>query len=152
MIWPLPHIQVSSPFGDRIHPITGANSFHNGVDFAAALGTPIVAPASGVVEKVYSNSTGGNQIIIKHSFGRTTGYAHLQDVWVQQGERVYQGDEIGTVGSTGASTGPHLHYTYKKNGEYKDPMKVYHGISNRAIALSAIALVVVVLMLYFKNQ
>ena len=103
--------RVTSKFGNRTAPTAGASTYHNGVDIAAALGTAIVSPLDGTVEKVFSNSSGGNQLIIKHTNGYKTGYAHLQSVTVAVGDKVKQGQKIAHVGNTGISTGAHLHFT-----------------------------------------
>lgn len=131
-IWPVDgYKNISSPFGTRTHPVTGAQgSFHNGIDIPAPTGTFVLAPQSGTVKSVYFNSTGGNQLIIEHDNGYTTGYAHLSLVLVDPGERVERGEPIAKVGNTGASTGSHLHYTVKnKNANdeltYVDPKSLY---------------------------
>ncbi len=123
MIYPVKG-NISSKFGNRIHPVTGEAQFHNGIDIAASEGTPIFAPANGTIEKIYSNSTGGNQMILKHSNGFKTGYAHLSKYNVKEGDHVKQGYKIGEVGSTGRVTGAHLHLTMRDvSGELVDPTK-----------------------------
>jgi murein DD-endopeptidase MepM/ murein hydrolase activator NlpD len=116
MLHPVPGSRVSSVYGMRRHPVTGEHKLHNGVDYAAAIGTMVVSPAAGVVDNVYFNATGGNQVTIKHDNGYTTGYAHLSLVLVDKGERVAAGEPIAKVGATGAVTGPHLHFTLRKTG------------------------------------
>lgn len=117
--------RITSPFGNRVHPITGGVKFHNGIDIAAAVGTPVISPSSGIVLKSYYNSTGGNQIVIEHDNGYKSGFAHLEHKRVDVGMRVKSGQEIGTVGLTGKITGPHLHYTLRnKLGEYVDPQTI----------------------------
>ena len=103
--------RVTSPFGLRTAPIAGASTNHNGVDIAAPAGTAIVAPLDGVVESVFYNDSGGNQLVIKHTNGYKTGYAHLQKSTVVKGDKVKQGQVIAYVGNTGKSTGAHLHFT-----------------------------------------
>lgn len=115
--------RISSPYGKRIHPITGKASMHNGVDIAARLGTPIHAPADGTVVRTWWDRAGGRCMWIQHDGSIKTGYAHCQ-YCIAPGETVKAGDVIGTVGSTGASTGPHLHFTVRVNGELVDPIGV----------------------------
>jgi murein DD-endopeptidase MepM/ murein hydrolase activator NlpD len=117
---------ITSPFGLRKNPISGDPEFHNGIDIQAAEGTPIVAPAAGLVINVFSNDKGGNQMLIKHDNGYTTGYAHLSAYEVKQGDRVSKGQLIALVGTTGNSTGAHLHLTLKdKNGVTIDPQNYF---------------------------
>lgn len=109
---PIDGARLSSGFGTRRHPILGYAKAHKGVDFAAARGTPIMAAGDGVVEKAGPYGTFGNYVRIRHAQGYKTAYAHMNAIkkGVRAGARVRQGDVIGTVGSTGRSTGPHLHY------------------------------------------
>ncbi len=109
---PIDGARLSSGFGTRRHPILGYAKAHKGVDFAASRGTPIMAAGDGVVEKAGPFGTFGNYVRIRHAQGYKTAYAHMNSVrkGVRAGARVRQGDVIGTVGSTGRSTGPHLHY------------------------------------------
>jgi len=99
-----------SGFGYRIDPFTGQVKMHEGLDIAAPLGTPITAPANGVVRSVTNNKGFGLTLIIDHGYGFTTLYAHCQRIKVAKGARVKRGDVIAYVGNTGKSTGPHLHY------------------------------------------
>jgi murein DD-endopeptidase MepM/ murein hydrolase activator NlpD len=116
--------RITSKFGLRIHPVTGESKFHNGIDIAGKDGDKIRCPFDGTVAKVYFNSIGGNQLIIQHSNGYITGYAHLKKVFVSSGNNVLQGQIIAEVGNTGRSTGPHLHFTLKdNNSNYLDPIK-----------------------------
>ena len=118
--------KITSPFGWRIHPIKKSRKFHNGVDIAAKLGTPVKAPADGKVDTVWNDTTygGGLSLIIKHYNGFKTGYCHLSEQLVKSGQIVKQGEIIAKVGSTGASTGPHLHFTLTNfAGEKVDPTK-----------------------------
>lgn len=104
--------KISSGFGYRTDPKTGKKGeFHNGIDLAVPTGTPVKAPMDGVVSLVNSGGDGGNQIIIRHSNGYYTGYAHLSRLLVKKGDRIKQGDVIALSGNTGKSTGPHLHLT-----------------------------------------
>lgn len=97
---------------------------HKGTDFRASVGTPIYAPADGIVESVFKNDRGGNQLVLKHESGYTTGYAHLHEYDVKKGDRVKSGDIIAYTGNTGTSTGPHLHFTVKRYGDSLNPMDV----------------------------
>lgn len=115
---------MTSPYGYRVHPISGVTRLHNGVDLAAVTGTPIFASKSGVVTTAcigWGNGY-GNHVVINHGDGYSTLYAHQSALNVYEGQIVSQGDVIGYVGSTGNTTGPHLHFTVFKNGETINPM------------------------------
>ena len=115
---------MTSPYGYRVHPISGVTRLHNGVDLAAVTGTPIFASKSGVVTTAcigWGNGY-GNHVVINHGDGYSTLYAHQSALNVYEGQIVSQGDVIGYVGSTGNSTGPHLHFTVFKIGETINPM------------------------------
>lgn len=116
---PINGARLSSPFGMRKHPILGFNKMHKGTDFAAPLGTPVMASGDGKVIKASWCGGGGNCVKIKHNSTYSTVYAHLSKFGrgVKKGVRVKQGSIIGYVGSTGMSTGPHLHYEVIKNGK-----------------------------------
>lgn len=115
--------KITSKYGYRIHPVTGVKStFHNGIDLAAPIGTAVLSPASGTVINRYSNATGGNQLIIKHDNDFQSGYAHLKQALVNIGDKVKEGQKVAESGNTGASTGPHLHFTLRKNGELVNPI------------------------------
>ena len=114
----------SSSYGWRADPFTGVQSFHTGVDMACPEGTPILAAMSGKISDVGSNRTYGNYIIINHGNGYQTLYAHMSKTIAKKGQWVSQGTKIGLVGSTGYSTGPHLHFMVYKNGNRIDPMTV----------------------------
>ena len=116
---PINGARLSSPFGMRKHPIDGFNKMHQGTDFAAPMGTPIMASGRGVVKKSGWCGGGGNCVVIKHNSTYTTIYAHMSKFarGIRNGVRVKQGQTIGFVGSTGKSTGPHLHYEVKVNGK-----------------------------------
>lgn len=103
--------RVTSKFGKRTAPTTGASTEHNGVDIAAAVGSPIVCPLDGVVSDINTHKMGGKQLIIKHVNGYRTGYAHLSGYNCKVAEKVKQGQIIAFVGNTGVSTGAHLHFT-----------------------------------------
>lgn len=118
--------KISSGFGWRVHPVHKTKKFHNGVDIVAKLGTVVVSPADGIVERVWNDIIygGGLSVIIKHYNGFKSGYAHLSEQLVKVGQIVKQGEVIAKVGSTGVSTGPHLHFTLSNfYGEKVDPTK-----------------------------
>jgi Membrane proteins related to metalloendopeptidases len=124
---PLPNGRLSSGFGMRSHPILGRALMHTGTDWAAPRGTPIIAAGNGVVEKAGWDSGGyGNQTIIRHANGYASSYNHQSAIasGIRAGVKVTQGQVIGYVGSTGQSTGAHLHYELMVNGTKVDPMKV----------------------------
>jgi len=113
-------------FGMRRHPIYGIWKLHEGTDFTAKKGTQIHATGDGIVEEVKTSKRGyGNQILINHGFGYKTRYAHLSKFLVKEGQKIKRGDVIGLVGNTGLSTGPHLHYEVRKNGQAIDPINFY---------------------------
>ena len=116
---PINGARLSSPYGMRKHPIDGFNKMHRGTDFAAPMGTPIMASGSGVIKKAGWCGGGGNCIVIKHNSTYQTIYAHMSKFakGMRSGVRVKQGQTIGYVGSTGKSTGPHLHYEVLINGK-----------------------------------
>ena len=116
---PINGARLSSPFGMRKHPIDGFNKMHRGTDFAAPMGTPIMASGNGVIKKAGWCGGGGNCVVIKHNSTYQTVYAHMSKFanGIRSGVRVKQGQVIGYVGSTGKSTGPHLHYEVIVNGE-----------------------------------
>ena len=116
---PINGARLSSPFGMRKHPIDGFNKMHKGTDFAAPMGTPIMASGDGVIKKAGWCGGGGNCVVIKHNSTYQTIYAHMSKFasGIRSGVRVKQGQIIGYVGSTGKSTGPHLHYEVVVNGK-----------------------------------
>jgi murein DD-endopeptidase MepM/ murein hydrolase activator NlpD len=123
---PINGARLSSGFGYRKHPILGYNKLHKGVDFAAPSGTPIFAAGNGVVEFAGKNGAYGNYVRIRHDGTFKTAYAHMKGFkkGIYDGARVKQGDIIGYVGTTGRSTGPHLHYEIIQNGEQMNPAKL----------------------------
>ena len=123
---PINGARLSSAFGMRKHPIDGYNKMHRGTDFAAAMGTPIMASGSGVITRARWCGGGGNCIKIKHNSTYETIYAHLKNFapGIKEGLRVKQGKIIGYVGSTGKSTGPHLHYEVIENGKKINSQKL----------------------------
>ena len=123
---PINGARLSSPFGMRKHPIDGFNKMHRGTDFAAPMGTPIMASGDGVVKKAGWCGGGGNCVVIKHNSTYQTIYAHMSKFarGIKSGKRVKQGQTIGYVGSTGKSTGPHLHYEVIVNGKKVNSQKL----------------------------
>ena len=123
---PINGARLSSRYGNRKHPILGYTKMHRGLDFAAPTGTPVFAAGDGVIEKVGWNGSYGKYIRIRHTGTYKTAYAHLSGYSknIKVGKRVLQGKTIGYVGSTGRSTGPHLHYEVIKNNKKVNPMKI----------------------------
>jgi len=123
---PINGARLSSPFGMRKHPIDGFNKMHRGTDFAAPMGTPIMASGDGVITRARWCGGGGNCVKIKHNSTYQTVYAHMKNFarGVKEGLRVKQGQIIGYVGSTGKSTGPHLHYEVIENGKKINSQKL----------------------------
>ena len=123
---PINGARLSSAFGMRKHPIDGFNKMHRGTDFAAPMGTPIMASGSGVITRARWCGGGGNCVKIKHNSTYTTIYAHMKNFarGIKEGARVKQGQIIGYVGSTGKSTGPHLHYEVVENGKKINSQKL----------------------------
>ena len=120
--------RMVSGYGMRTHPIYKTQHLHEGMDFAAEIGTPIYATGNGKVEKVgYDRGGYGKHIIIDHGYGYKTLYAHMNTTVVKKGARVDRGATIGTVGSTGLSVGPHLHYEVQYNGKKENPSFFYHN-------------------------
>ncbi len=117
--------QTASGFGMRIDPIYGTPKFHSGMDFSAHAGTDIYATGDGTVVKMGWQTGYGNTIVIDHGFGYQTMYAHLQDFRTKPGKKVVRGEVIGGVGSTGKSTGPHLHYEVHYRGQVVNPVNYY---------------------------
>jgi len=117
--------QTASGYGMRIDPIYKTAKFHSGMDFSAHQGTPVYATGNGKVVKAGWEGLYGNTIIINHGFGYETRYAHLSKIDVRVGQKVVRGETIGKVGSTGKSTGPHLHYEVHVKGEIVNPINYY---------------------------
>ncbi len=121
-VWPAPsYTRISDDFGMRTHPTLGVQMMHNGVDMAAPSGSPILAAADGQVIAAAYSGTMGNYIMIDHGSDIITVYMHASALNVSVGQEVSAGDRIGSVGSTGRSTGPHLHFGVRKNGAYVNP-------------------------------
>lgn len=120
--------RVASGFGYRIDPIYKDRRLHAGLDFTAPIGTPIYAAADGVIKDAGFNTGGyGNRVVVNHGFGYETLYAHMVRIKARVGTRVKRGEVIGYVGSTGKSTGPHLHYEVHKNGTQLDPIYFFYN-------------------------
>lgn len=123
--WPLPADaaqKFTSAFGMRKDPFHGRDSFHGGIDLAAAVGTSVLATADGTVTKVENGSRYGKYVTVQHKDGSESSYGHLSAQSVRVGQHVRQGQKVGEVGATGRATGPHLDYRMKKNGELINPM------------------------------
>jgi len=125
---PLPTGTISSPFGFRNDPISGAYSFHAGLDIAADEGSRIAAAYSGTVKKTGKDEKAGNFVILEHSGGFTTFYCHCSELMVVGGENIRAGETIAKVGSTGYSTGPHLHFEIRINGIKYNPLLALDGV------------------------
>lgn len=132
-MWPLKGVRgrVTAYFGPAINPFTKKWYLHKGIDLAWSRGTPLVSTASGkIVEKSYEPNGYGNVLLIRHKYGFFTKYAHMDKIYVKEGETVTQGQVIGTVGNTGLSTGPHLHYEVRIGSQVVDPER-YLNIKNK---------------------
>ena len=117
--------ELTSPFGLRTHPITGEQDFHTGVDIAAPAGADIWAAYPGTVAEVGESETYGNFITLDHGGGLSTTYCHCSAVLAREGQRLPAGARIAEVGSTGVSTGPHLHFEVRVDGDYGDPLFLF---------------------------
>ena len=122
-IWPA-HGWLTGTFGGRADPFTGEPGFHQGIDISTEKGNPIYATADGIVESAAYTGDYGNLIQIRHGFGLTTRYGHLSGFAVKAGQTVSRGDVIGYIGSTGRSTGAHLHYEILANGKLINPLQL----------------------------
>lgn len=124
--------RLTDRFGPRIHPISGLRDFHYGIDLSCPKGTPVKAPADGIVIARQWNASMGKFIRIDHDakdYGFETCYGHLNDFRVKEGQRVKRGDVIGYVGMTGLTTAPHLHYEIIRHGKHVDPLAYYYDPS-----------------------
>ncbi|MEY4701515.1 MAG: hypothetical protein RL326_1702 [Pseudomonadota bacterium] len=128
LVYPVMGPRMSSDFGLRRHPIRKHNAHHHGVDLAAPQGAPIRVIAAGQV--VYADPLGGygKVIVVKHASGLTSHYGHCESIGVSIGQMVKPGDILGTVGSTGLSTGPHLHFEIRQDGKPQHPEKYLPGL------------------------
>lgn len=142
---PVDNIRMSSGFGMRFHPILGYSKMHKGVDFAASIGTPIHAAGNGIIAEVGPNGAYGNYVKIRHNSEFATAYAHLNAFrkGIKEGVRVKQGEVIGYVGTTGRSTGPHLHYEVLVKGEQVNPSSLKLPTAEQLVGKELVA---------FKNR
>jgi murein DD-endopeptidase MepM/ murein hydrolase activator NlpD len=132
---PMEFSRITSGFKMRMHPILQTMRAHQGIDYGAPTGTPVRSVGDAVVEFAGVQNGYGNMIILKHRNGYNTVYAHLSRINVRKGESVSQGQKIGLVGATGWATGPHLHFEYRVNGVYRDPLTIAR--QNETIPLAA---------------
>jgi murein DD-endopeptidase MepM/ murein hydrolase activator NlpD len=122
--WPLPEtVKITSPFGVREHPILGGWRLHTGIDLGTPIGTPVRAVASGVVRRASSDGINGRILVLDHGRGVVTTYCHNDALLVRNGQRVDQGQIVARTGSSGQTTGPHLHYQIDLAGEPVDPLR-----------------------------
>jgi len=121
-IWPAQG-WVTSDFGFRTNPFTGLTQMHEGIDISNRVGTIVIAPANGFVSDIGSDWVHGRFLVISHGFGMTTRYSHLNKVLVKVGQKVKRGDKIAEIGTSGKTTGPHLHYEVRLNGIPVNPMR-----------------------------
>lgn len=122
MIWPLTEHRITSNFGEREDPFSGKNAIHNGLDMGANSGTPIMAVLDGTVYAVGEGKSYGKYIMIKHNDTMMTVYAHCSKIIAKNGQKVKKGEKIALVGNTGRSTGSHLHFEIRLDGERIDPL------------------------------
>lgn len=133
--WPIAagaKTRISSPFGPRKHPVTGRRAFHAAVDIAAAAGTPILATADGTVQATGRHPRLGNYVMLRHPDGTVGTYGHMKTIGVSRGDTVARGQRIGTVGSTGRSTGPHLDFSLEVDGKRVDPLPLLSQPASRS--------------------
>jgi murein DD-endopeptidase MepM/ murein hydrolase activator NlpD len=129
---PLEHTSYSSGFGMRMHPIKHVETMHAGLDLRAKTGTPVGAAAAGTVVRAEAAGGYGNLVVIRHPDGLETRYAHLSAIEVKKGDEVAVGQQVGQVGSTGQSTGPHLHFEVRKDGKPIDPRPLLDQTGTRS--------------------
>jgi murein DD-endopeptidase MepM/ murein hydrolase activator NlpD len=134
-IWPA-HGWLTGSFGKRPDPFSGEQGYHQGIDISAAKGQPVYATADGVVESAAYAGEYGNMLVLAHEFGLSTRYAHLSKFNAPVGDRVTRGDIIGFIGSTGRSTGWHLHYEILANGKLINPLQLLTQPSERSRRLT----------------
>ena len=130
---PMEFSRVTSGFAMRFHPILQNWRAHNGVDYGAPTGTPVRSVADSVVESAGRQNGYGNVVQLLHGNGKSTLYAHLSRIDVRKGQHVEQGQRIGAVGATGWATGPHLHFEFRVDGRFQDPLKIARDNENQAI-------------------
>ena len=134
---PLEFSRVTSGFKMRLHPISKTWKQHLGVDYAAPTGTPVRSIGDGVVEFAGVQRGFGNVVIVDHGKGNTTVYAHLSKIHVHKGEKISQAKYVGEVGTTGWSTGPHLHFEFRVHGEHQDPLTMAHSAETQPVSSAA---------------
>lgn len=134
---PLAFSRVTSSYGPRIHPVFGVQKDHKGTDYGAPAGTPLRTVADGVVTFAGRQGGYGNYVVIRHPDAAATAYAHLERIAVRVGQRVQQGQNVGTVGSTGTATGPNLHFEYLVKGVQTNPSKIVGAPSSSTNALAS---------------
>ncbi|MCX7631780.1 MAG: M23 family metallopeptidase [Turneriella sp.] len=134
-VWPIAGTnRLTSRYGWRVHPVSGNKAFHTGIDIGAPHGTPIVAAADGVVVFAGDGGSYGNMVILRHKNGLFTVYGHASKILVNKGNYVRRGQKIARVGSTGTSTGPHLHFEVKSTDRYVNPMVALRKTERVAVA------------------
>jgi murein DD-endopeptidase MepM/ murein hydrolase activator NlpD len=121
-LWPVTG-QITASFGERLDPFSGEGEFHNGVDISASYGTPVHVSADGVIVAVETHPGYGRVVVVDHGFGMATWYGHLSDFKAQVSQKVHRGDVIGYSGTSGRSTGPHVHYEIRINGAPVNPWR-----------------------------
>jgi murein DD-endopeptidase MepM/ murein hydrolase activator NlpD len=131
---PVPYSRRTSGFGMREHPILHTQRAHLGVDYAAPTGTPVMSVADGVVLESGFQGAFGNMVVVQHNARQSTVYAHLSRMNVKRGQTIKQGDIVGAVGTTGLSTGPHLHFEFRINGRHVDPLTLAQQGSSEPIS------------------
>jgi murein DD-endopeptidase MepM/ murein hydrolase activator NlpD len=136
---PLEFSRITSGFAMRFHPLLQNWRAHNGVDYSAPTGTPVRAVGQGIVTLAGRQNGYGNVVHLAHQNGQSTVYAHLSRIDVREGQRVEQGSRLGAVGATGWATGPHLHFEFRLNGQFQDPLKVARAAGNESPKLEAAA-------------
>jgi murein DD-endopeptidase MepM/ murein hydrolase activator NlpD len=129
--------RITSGFKMRFHPILQKWLAHQGVDYAAPTGTPVRSVGDGVVDFAGVQNGFGNVVIVKHRDNQTTVYAHLSKISVQRGQSIAQGQNLGAVGATGWATGPHLHFEFRVNGKYQDPLTVARQSETTPVSAAA---------------
>ena len=134
---PVQFSRITSGFKMRFHPILQKWLKHEGVDYAAPIGTPVRCVGDGVVEFAGVQNGYGNIVIVKHRNNQSTVYAHLSKINVKRGQNIAQGENLGAVGATGWATGPHLHFEFRVNGKYQDPMTVARQSETTPISAAA---------------
>lgn len=134
---PLKYTRVSSGFGIRVHPISKDKRAHKGIDYAAPTGTPVRTVGDGTIAFAGVQRGYGNVIEVAHRNNKTTVFAHLSRIDVKKGQKVEQGAVIGAVGSTGFSTGPHLHFEFRVDGEHQDPLTIANERNTQPISAAA---------------